>query len=448
MDEASRARVRASDASTHVVPRVYLTADVPGVGGHIKSRATDFLVEEQPLYAPAGEGEHLYLFIEKRAMTTLDLVDLLARHFRVSRTAIGYAGLKDKQAVTRQVMSVHLPGKREEDYPQIADQRVGVLWMDRHLNKLRVGHLKGNRFSIKVRGVPATHVQRALKVLARLERTGVPNRIGEQRFGFLENNHLIGRAILRRDAQAVLDLLLGPDEAHADDQRPAREAYARGDFAEAFACMPRQLKTERNVLHALTRGVGVERAQRAMGRTVAEYYLTAFQSAVFNTVLDRRLELGAFDRLLEGDVAQKHDNLACFDVDAGVLGEAGTGERLGAFEISPSGPMWGAGMKEASGVPGEIERAALAEAGFTPADLAAFDASEGISCAGARRPLRVPLKDPDVEGGVDEFGAYVRCAFELPRGAFATVVMREVMKGGEGDGTDAGTPEDGSERGT
>lgn len=433
MDEATRARVRASDASTHVVPRVYLTADVPGVGGHIKERPTDFLVEEEPLYTPTGEGEHLYLFIEKRAMTTLELVDLLARHFKVARTAVGYAGLKDKHAVTRQVMSVHLPGKREEDYPEIEERRIGVLWMDRHANKLRVGHLKGNRFSIKVRGVSPTHVTRALPVLTRLSRTGVPNRVGEQRFGFLENNHLIGRAILRSDAQAVLDLLLGPDEAHPDDQRPAREAYARGEWAEAFASMPRQLKTERNVLHALMRGASAERAQRAMGRTVAEYYLTAFQSAVFNTVLDRRLELKAFDALLAGDVAQKHDNLACFDVDEQVFGDPSTAERLRVFEISPSGPMWGAGMKEAGGVPGEIERAALADAGFAPPDLATFDAREGVSCAGARRPLRVPLIDPEVEGGVDEFGSYVRCAFGLPRGAFATVVMREVMKGGEGD---------------
>ena len=97
---------------THVSPSRYQTHDVAGIGGVIKQRPEDFLVEELPLYQPSGAGEHIYLFVQKRGMSTLELVNLLATHFGVTKREIGYAGLKDKQAITRQVFSIHAPGKR------------------------------------------------------------------------------------------------------------------------------------------------------------------------------------------------------------------------------------------------------------------------------------------------------------------------------------------------
>ncbi|MBX3364441.1 MAG: tRNA pseudouridine(13) synthase TruD [Phycisphaeraceae bacterium] len=408
-------------------PSRYLTDEQPPIGGRIKQRPEDFLVEEIAAYEPCGEGEHIYLFIEKRSLSTLELVELLARHFQVSPRAIGYAGLKDKAAVTRQVVSVHVPGKRIEDFPEIRNDRIGVLWADYHRNKLRIGHLKGNRFSIRVRGVRPTDAMIAHRVLNTLQRVGVPNRFGEQRFGFLENNHLIGRALLLNDTRGAVDLLLGPDPLHPNDQHESRAAYARGDLRDAYELMPRSLRTERQVLAKLLDGTDPARALRAAGKTVLGYYLTAFQSAVFNHVLDDRLKDGTLGELLPGDVAQKHDNLACFDVDAAVLAAPETAQRLAAFDISPSGPMWGPQMKRAAGDVDERERDALARAGLSPEALSAFDAG-GVAFEGARRPLRVPITHTDVEGGVDDFGPFVRCAFELPRGAFATVVMREIMK--------------------
>lgn len=417
-----------SDVGTHVVPSIYLTSAWPAIGGSLKERPEDFLVEEIPAYEPSGEGEHIYLFVEKRGLSTLELVEILARHFGVPRGAIGYAGLKDKQALTRQVVSIHVPGRKIEDFAMIEHPRIGVLWSDYHANKLRIGHLRGNRFSIKIRGVKPTDALTALRVMRELERTGVPNRIGEQRFGYMGNNHLVGRAIIKGEAQAALDLLLGPSPRQPAEQAEAREAYARGDFARALNLMPRSMRTEQDALHALVRGATPDRAIRAIGRTVAEYYLTAFQSSIFNAVLDARLREGTLGTLLVGDVAQKHENLACFDVDEAVAADPATTGRLAAFEISPSGPMWGPAMKRAAGRTDERELAALAAAGLTPADLDAFASGARLTFQGARRPLRVPVTDPVVEGGVDEFGAFVRCAFELPRGAFATVVMREVMK--------------------
>ena len=85
-------------------------------------------------------------------------------------------------------------------------------------------------------------------------------------------------------------------------------------------------------------------------------------------------------------------------------------------------------MIRGTGKTDEAEVAALAACGITLEQLQVFDAKSRLSLEGKRRPLRVPVIDPEVEGGVDEHGAYVRCAFELPRGSFATVVLREVMK--------------------
>lgn len=412
---------------THVQPRRFLTADHPAIGGVIKQRPEDFLVEEIPAYQPSGAGEHICMFLEKRSLSTLDMVEILARHFEVSPRAIGYAGLKDKAAITRQMVTVHVPGKKMEDFPEIREERIGVLWADYHSNKVRIGHLKGNRFSIRIRGVKPTDALVAHRVLGALEKSGVPNRFGEQRFGYLENNHMIGGAILRGDWAGAVAHLLGPAEGHPNDQRESRAAFAAGDYREAFAAMPWSLRTERAVLRELSRGIGPKRALRAAGKTVLGYYLTAWQSAVFNDVLEARLEAGTLGVLEEGDVAQKHENLACFDVDGEVLRAEDTAGRLARLEISPSGPMWGPEMKRAQGGVGAREIAALERAGLSVEALEAFD-GKGVVFQGARRPLRVPLRDPDVEGGVDEVGPFVRCAFELPRGAFATVVMREVMK--------------------
>src|SRR5690606_17358918 len=122
----------------------YLTAAIPGAGGRLKVRPEDFLVEEIPAYEPSGEGEHIYLFVEKRNHSTMHVVRLLADHFGVRRDAVGFAGLKDKFAVTRQLFSVHVPGRRPSDFPAFERPGIVVHWADLHANKLRRGHLKGN----------------------------------------------------------------------------------------------------------------------------------------------------------------------------------------------------------------------------------------------------------------------------------------------------------------
>ncbi|MBY0112167.1 MAG: tRNA pseudouridine(13) synthase TruD [Phycisphaerales bacterium] len=412
-------------------PTQYITQGVPGTGGSIKVRPEDFLVDEMPAYQPCGSGEHVYLFIEKRNLSTLDVVHILARHFGVGREAIGFAGMKDRNAITRQVFSVHTPGKKPEDFPRLEHERLQVQWADLHNNKLRLGHLIGNRFSIRIRNAGIGEIRNAKKSLDILCQRGMPNRFGPQRFGRALNNHLIGRAMISSDFEGVLRGLLAPEGELAEAHARARELYLEKKYAEALAALPRTAHPERNALRALARGANARGAVLGLDRNAKRFYLSALQSAIFNSVLDARLDDATFDRLLPGDVAMKHENRACFDVDEAVAADPGTHERLATFEISPTGPMWSGSMRRASLKPGELELAALTKIGLSVDQLAAFDLQAPGMVEGARRPLRVPVTDADLEAGLDEHGAYIRVAFDLPRGAFATVVLEEIMKNGQ-----------------
>jgi tRNA pseudouridine13 synthase len=416
------------DRSSHVLPARYLTGEIPGIGGLLKQRPEDFLVEEMPLYAPSGKGEHIYLLVSKRNLSTFDAVDVLARHFGVRRDAIGFAGLKDKQAITRQVFSIHAPGRTPEDFPMLRHDSMGVLWADLHDNKLRRGHLKGNRFSIKVRGVSPASVVHAARTLETLRLKGVPNRVGEQRFGMAGNNHLIGRAILQCDFQQACDLLLGPCESNPSLNAQARVLYAEGKFLEARDAYPRNARAEQIVLNRLAHGALPKNAILSIDEQFLSFFISAAQSAICNATLDRHLEQGTFGTLRAGDIAMKMENRATFEIDEDVAADPETQARLSRFEISPTGPFWGPKMRRASGATDELETQVLASFGLTPERFTELPGRLGRSLEGERRPMRVPLIDPEIEGGVDEHGAYVRCAFELPRGCFATVVMREVMK--------------------
>ncbi|MEI7658809.1 MAG: tRNA pseudouridine(13) synthase TruD [Phycisphaerae bacterium] len=428
MNEPGDTAPHAADASSHVAPARFLTEGIPGTGGVIKQRPEDFLVDEMPLYQPCGEGEHLYMLVQKRELSTFDAVDIIARHFGVRRDAVGFAGLKDKHAITRQVFSVHVPGRAPEDFPMLRHDRLGVMWVDRHANKLRRGHLKGNRFSIRIREVSPGAVVHASRTLRELKAKGVPNRVGEQRFGLLGNNHLVGRAILRGDFQQACDLLLGPEAAHPDINPEARGLYAAGRFAEAIDALPRNARAERTVLARLSHGALPRNAILAVDETSLAFFISATQSAIFNATLDRRLEAGTFATLAAGDVAMKLDNRATFLVDEATAADPSTAARLAAFEVAPTGPFWGPEMRRAEGDADALELETLASFALTPETFANAPGRLSKLVEGERRSLRVPLIDPEIEAGVDEHGAYIRCAFELPRGCFATVVMREVMK--------------------
>lgn len=312
----------------------YVTADLPGSGGRVKASPDDFRVDEVPAYVPQGSGQHLWLRVEKRDRTTRDVVRALARVLGVPDREVGYAGMKDRAAVTTQWLS--FPAARDPDAASLAGDGYRVLECSRHQNKLRTGHLRGNRFTIAVRG---GDLERARACAEALRQRGLPNFFGSQRFGADGKNADVGRALLlgRTDDPAV--------------RRAARDRFLR------------------------------------------RLVLSAWQSRAFNAWLSERIRDGLFAAALAGDVMKKLDSGGVFVCEDTVADQP----RVIAFEISPAGPMFGHKMKPASGEAREREERLLAAEGVAEADLArGGDETEGTRRA-ARIPVAIELEA--IEGG-------------------------------------------------
>jgi len=397
----------------------YLTRELPLIAGQIKVRDEDFAVEEIPAYPCSGEGEHVYFTVEKQGLTTLEMVRQVARALGRREHDVGFAGLKDAHAVTRQMLSL------EHIDPSVVQgldiPRVRVLAVDRHRNKLKLGHLAGNRFRIKIRGIAPEAAQVARDVLQVLEKRGVPNYFGLQRFGVRRDSWLLGRAIIRKDPQDFLDQFCGrPVPEDRDIPRRARELYDRGEYGLAAKVWPGFFRDARRVCHILAGPKGTAlKAFYSVDKRLKRLFVSAYQSYLFNQVLSERLD--TFDRVVTGDLAYKHANGAAFWVEEAEAEQP----RAAAFEISPTGPLFGYRMSAPKGEPARLEERILAEEGLGPDD---FRNPLGHKVKGSRRPLRIPLADLDFSAGRDEWGDFLFLAFRLPAGAYATAVLRELMK--------------------
>ena len=346
----------------------YVTHDLQGVGGQLRVSADHFLVEELLLYEPEGKGQHLYVNLTKEGLTTKEVQQKLATLFGLQTGDVGFAGLKDKHARSSQTFSLMITNV-DNDLIDRAKKHiedslpVTVNWTRLHRNKLKPGHLLGNRFIIKITGltlVQTEALQRAREIARRLKERGLPNFFGPQRFGFDGDNVRRGHAII-----------LGKKD-------------------------------------------GVDRWLRY-------FFISSYQSYLCNRYLIRRLELGAFDRLLTGDIAKKHATGGLFQVE-----DVGKEQpRYERREISFTAPMYGTKMWAAIGPSGELETETLMKAGLT------IEQFELLGIRGTRRMGRLLV--PDLTTDLDPQGLLVR--FSLPKGAFATTVLREIMK------TDAQTHE-------
>lgn len=271
----------------------------------LRERLEDFVVDEIPAYLPAGAGEHLFVRIRKRGLATPDAARRLAVALGVQPRDVSWAGLKDKHAVTTQWLSVHAPRADEARARAAAAEDLEILEVSRHGNKLKPGHLRGNRFALRLSLDGGAGALEA--ALRRAGEEGVPNRFGYQRFG-------------RADEDAALALLQG----------------ARA--------LPRDPRARRMAM-------------------------SAAQSAVFNRVLEAREGEGTWARVLPGDLAKKADTGGMFRVpldgpeaeDAARRGERG--------ELSATGPIVGVKMPSPDGAPGALEQAVVEAAGVRPERL-------------------------------------------------------------------------------
>ncbi|ACY17138.1 tRNA pseudouridine(13) synthase TruD [Haliangium ochraceum] len=340
----------------------FLTGDIPGTGGQLRTCLEDFRVDELPAYEPCGEGDHVMVRIEKRDCTTPDAVALIADALNVRPIDIGWAGMKDRRAITTQWLSLP-PPITPEAARALTLPNVAVLEAERHRNKLRTGHLRGNRFAVRLRhlDVPASEAaSRAVAVLDRLSKPpGSPNWFGSQRFGVHGDNAAQGRAILRG-------------------------------------------------------GRGGPRGRKR------RFLLSALQSSMFNQYLALRIHEGLFGRVLEGDVMQKRHS-------GGIFHSSDPGEdqgRLESGEIVPTGPMFGHSMRQPpeGTVPATLEQSILAAEELSPESFAHV----GKLAPGTRRPLAVDIGTCAVHSENDDT---IELRFSLPSGAYATALLREVVKG-------------------
>ena len=326
------------------------SADMAGTGGILRAVLEDFRVTELPSYLPSGEGAHAYAYIEKRALTTQDVVSALARR-GVPVNGVGFAGQKDKHAIARQWVSA--PAQHSDALAALDDvEGVTVLETALHRNKLGLGHLRANRFSVRVRNPRADWRPIAERVLAQIRLIGLPNYFGPQRFGSFNTN--------------VADAL---------------------------------------------RLLGGEKLPG--GRKLHRFYLSALQSHLFNLLLAARMRRGLYAALIAGDRAQRHDSGGMFVVDDP---EAET-QRARRLEISAALPLFGRKARISEGDAGALERELLAEFGLEHARF------RGVQ--GARRISRVLPADVALTPRPDGYSV----DFTLPKGAYATVLLRELTKG-------------------
>lgn len=397
----------------------FLTNDFAPVPGVIKEVPGDFCVEEIPAYEPCGSGEHLFVRFEKTGLTTRQAVDQLARALNLRPQDAGVAGLKDAQAVTVQTVSVS--GVQAEAVEQVQIRGLKILSALKHKNKLRMGHLRGNRFRIKVRRVPPEREADIERVFEELCCRGVPNYFGPQRFGMRQDSWKTGRALVLKDALTAVRLIAGlPEPADPERIREARALFEAGRFSEAAGLWPAGFRQCSQLCRAMERSGGnPDKALSVMGSAWLWFFITAFQSHLFNQVLAARLE--GLGTVLPGDLAYKHDSGAVFLVEDAAQEQP----RAARFEISPSGPLYGFKMTEPAGEPAVLERRVLEASGVTTED---FYRAGILKCPGARRALRFKIEEPALQAGEDASGAYLELAFLLPPGAYATAVLREILK--------------------
>ena len=396
----------------------YITANIPGIGGRIKVYPQDFRVEEIPLYEASGQGDHTYIRIEKTAITTQEATARIARHLGLRPRDIGYAGIKDSNAVTIQTLSAeHIDPAALDNF---TDNRIAILGTSRHSNKLRPGHLKMNRFRIRIRDAQPD-LQNAQKILDVLISRGVPDFFGPQRFGNRGDTALLGRALVQNDYPEFLSILLGrPCDRDSSDCQRARLAFDANDLDAAISLWPAPFREERKILKQFIKTGDPARTVGIVDRRMKRLYVSAFQSDVFNTILSRRLD--SIDKLLPGDIAKKCDNGGVFRVEDLAVEQA----RVDRFEISPTAPLPGYKCLIAEAEAGDIETAVFDEMKIVPSEIKKVDK---LKIKGTRRALRFKLDDPHLSSGNDEHGDYVELEFGAPSGSYATIVTGEIMKG-------------------
>jgi len=439
-----------------VVGMAYYVSDADGVGGHLRASPEDFRVTELESFdtasidADTGGYPHVVFRAELRDWDTNDFASALSDELGISRERVSWAGTKDKRAVTRQLFSVK--GIDPEDLPEL--DRTDIEIVGRAGRPILFGDLAGNTFEIVVRGTDAP--DNAAPVVADLQEfagdesedadglpdgettVAVPNYFGQQRFGSRRPvTHEVGLAIVREAwKEAVIAYAGNPHEREPEATQAAR-AYVdeTEDWQGALDRLPRALGYERSMCHKLVEN-GAEspddfrEAIETLPSNLQTLFVNGAQSYVFNRILSARLERGLpFDRPVEGDVVCFADSDAPVDLplpDTDRIQRV-TGKRLRTVErhcergrAFVTAPLVGTETELADGEPGEIEREVLDDLDLAPGE---FDLPGEFDSTGTRRAVQVRT-----DLSVSRDGDALTFEFALPKGSYATVLLREFRK--------------------
>ncbi len=452
----------------------FYASDADGTGGRLRTDADDFRVREletvspEPVDADPGAYPHLLLRVSLRGWDTNDFAKRIADAMGISRERVSWAGTKDKRAVTTQLFSVR--GVDPDDLPAVRDADVVVV--GRFGRSLAFGDLAGNAFEVRVRDAEcpenAAAVTADLRAFAGTAgeaaasdaaggaRVGVPNYFGHQRFGSVRPvTHEVGLRVARGEWRgAVLAYVGNPAEAEPDDTRAARAfvdeqaASDDPDWGAALEGMPRRLGYERSMLHRLADD-GAEtpedfrHALEAVPSNLQRLFVNAAQSYAFNLMLSERLRRGLpFDRPVAGDVVCFADRDAPADL---ALPDADRLQRVTEDRVDVvarhcargrafvTAPLVGTETELGDGEPGEIERAVLSDLDLSPSD---FDLPEEFHSKGTRRAVLLRTGVDVCRGGEEDDGdgkGELTFSFSLPKGSYATVLLREYLKTGSLD---------------
>jgi tRNA pseudouridine13 synthase len=419
----------------------YYVSDADGVGGKLRESPADFRVRElervdaEAVDADPSAYPHLVCRVTLRDWDTNDFARALTDRLGISRERVSWAGTKDKRAVTTQLVSIDdiepaaLPSLDGAEFTVVGRTGRPVLF----------GDLVGNAFEVTVRG--ASGRGRVDDITAELAefggcdppRIGVPNFFGQQRFGSCRPvTHEVGLALARRDFEAAVRAYLGSPS----DREPAETRAARGyvdetdDWAGALDRFPRHLGFERAMLHRLVEGddrpADFRAALESVPSNLQQLFVHAAQSYVFNVILSKRLERGLpFHEPVPGDVVcfvEETDAVAVPDTNRL---QAVTEDRVAVVRrhvergrAVVTAPLVGTETELGTGEPGEIEREVLDRVGVEPAD---FDLPGEFDSAGTRRAILVRT-ELSIERDPLAF------EFALPKGSYATVLLREFLK--------------------
>ncbi len=404
-----------------------------GTGGHLKTLPEDFIVREisDPPRSKDG-GEYTIATVTSRNWETNRLVRIMARSLGMSRERIGFAGTKDKRAVTTQLMSFRCP---PEDLARIDLKDVSIENPYRGSRAIQIGDLIGNEFEITVKDctmdrslIPAT-VSEDIDVIRRTG--GFPNYFGVQRFGVVRPvTHLVGERLVRGDIEGAVRTYVSFTTPEEDEAVSAvrKELDGCTDWSAAVSAMPEQMSFEKTMAQILAGGGSWVDAIDALPPNLQMMFVHAYQSLIFNEILSERMDRGLPLNLpIEGDIvipldanrSPQHENPIKTTGDNIDL----VTRQVRAGRAFVTGSLFGSESVLADGEMGEIERSMVEKHGLEPEDFV-IPGLQRCSSKGGRRELVCPVKSIGSEFRDDGY----TLRFSLPKGNYATCLMREFMK--------------------